>query len=68
MKKYRIIKFDYDECSTYHIQKRFLFFWWISLNSTGGYAHDFPYTYSNLEEARTAIRRFNPKKTIIEEV
>jgi len=66
MKKYRIIKLDYDEYSTYHIQKRFLFFWWIDLNSTGGYAHDFPYTYSTLEEVRTAIRRFNPKKTIIE--
>lgn len=68
MKKYRILKLDYDECSTYRIQKRFLFFWWIDLNFTGGYTLDNSYLYSNLDDAKKAIRGFNPKETVIEEV
>lgn len=31
MKKYRIVKLESDEYTTYCIQKRFLFFWWIDL-------------------------------------
>jgi len=66
MMKYRIIRLDLKDHSVYCIQKKFLFFWWIDLNSTGGYTRDFPYHYSSLEEARAALRWFNPKKTVID--
>lgn len=70
MKKYRILKLEYDNYIHYCIQKRFLFFWWISLDSIGNYVSSYciPTYYDSLDEAKNAIRRFNPKKTVIEEL
>lgn len=71
MKKYRILKLEYDNYVQYCIQKKFLFFWWISLDSVGEYVSSYwmsPTYYDSLDEARKAIRRFNPKKTVIEEL
>ena len=70
MKKYRIVKLETEEYTTYCIQKRFLFFWWIDLTSNGGYS-DWDSTthyYETLDDARTALRRFHVKKTVIEEL
>lgn len=71
MKKYRIIKLESsdDRYSTYCIQKKFLFFLWIDLNSAGEYSNTlFPtHYYQTLYEARTALRKFNVKKIIIDE-
>lgn len=71
MKKYRIIKLEYDNYVYYCIQKRFLFFWWIGLDSVGESILSYwmsPTYYDSLDEARNAIRRFNPKKTVVDEV
>ena len=70
MKKYRILKLEYDNYFRYCIQKRFLLFWWISLDSVGNYVSSYwiPTYYDSLDEAKKAIRRFNPKKTVIDEV
>lgn len=70
MKKYRIIKLEAEGYSLYLIQKRFLFFLWIDLTATGEYEDRFSskHYYQTLEEARTALRKFNIKKTVIEEV
>lgn len=69
MKKYRIIKLESDGYATYCIQKRFLFFLWIDLTATGEYEDRFSskHYYQTLEEARTALRRFHVKKTVIDE-
>lgn len=70
MKKYRIVKLEsrdpkYD---AYCIQKRFLFFWWIGLDSHGDYEDWFTptYHYQTLWEARNAMNKFNTKKIVIE--
>lgn len=71
MKKYRIVKLETEEYTTYCIQKRFLFFWWIDLDSIGEYVSSCwmsPTYYDSLDEARTALRRFRVKKTIVEEL
>lgn len=69
MKKYRIIKLESEDFLCYTIQKRFLFFWWIDLTATGEYEDRFSikHYYKTLEEARTALRKFNIKKTVVEE-
>ena len=69
MKRYRIVKLESDGYASYCIQKKFLFFWWEDLNYFGGYSHGLCPThyYQTLTEARTALRRFHVKKTIIDE-
>ena len=70
MKKYRIVKYNRPGFTLYTIQKRMLF-WWIGLDSVGESILSYwmsPEYYDSLDKARNAIRRFNPKKIIVDEV
>jgi hypothetical protein len=70
MKKYRILKLETEGDTTYCIQKRFLLFWWIGLDSHGDYEDWFTPTchYQTLHEAQTALKKFNVKKIIVEKL